>query len=55
MTVVASPFIALAIAMPTDPWINYAAYPIGHIFVIGFFVNWVTRKIARRYATRTGQ
>lgn len=34
MTVVASPFIALAVAMPTDPWINYALYPIGHIFLL---------------------
>ena len=50
MTVVASPFIALAVAMPTDPWVNYALYPIGHIFLLALFMSWVSWRLTRRYA-----
>lgn len=50
MTVVASPFIALATALPTVPWINYALYPIGHIFLLGLFLAWFARLLAKKYA-----
>jgi hypothetical protein len=50
MTVVASPFIALAVAMPTDPWVNYALYPIGHIFLFGLFMSWVSWRLTRKYS-----
>ena len=50
MTVVASPFVALAVAMPSNPWINYALYPIGHIFLLGLFMSWVSWRIARKYS-----
>lgn len=50
MTVVASPFIVLAVAIPTDPWLNYALYPIGHIFLLGFFMFWVSWRLTRKYA-----
>lgn len=55
MTVVASPFIALAIALPTNPWLNYAIYPIGHLFLLGLFLLWVGRLMARKYGGRNGQ
>jgi hypothetical protein len=50
MTVVASPFIALAVAMPTNPWVNYTLYPIGHIFLLGLFMSWVSWRLAKKYA-----
>ena len=34
MLVFASPFIAAAVWLPTNPWLNYAVYPIGHIFAL---------------------
>lgn len=55
MTVVASPFIALSIALPTDPWLNYAIYPIGHLFLLGFFLLWVARLMTRKYESHSGQ
>lgn len=55
MTVVASPFVALSIALPTDPWLNYAIYPIGHLFLLGLFWFWVGRLMARKYGGRNGQ
>lgn len=55
MTVVASPFVALSIALPTDPWLNYAIYPIGHLFLLGLFLLWGGRLMARKYVGRNGQ
>ncbi|WP_139182734.1 hypothetical protein [Oryzisolibacter propanilivorax] len=52
MTVVASPFIALSTAIPTSPWLNYAIYPIGHIFVIIFFLLVVGLYIAKKSSRR---
>lgn len=49
MTVVASPFIALAAAMPTNPWINYVLYPIGHIVLLGALLSWLSFAVRRRY------
>jgi len=34
MSVFASPFIAAAAWLPTNSWLNYVIYPIGHIFAI---------------------
>lgn len=49
MLVFASPFIAAAAWLPTNPWLNYAVYPIGHIFALVFammlFVFWIRRKV----------
>ena len=50
MTVIAFPFIALSVAIPTDPWLNYALYPIGHILLLGLFMLWMSRIMARKYA-----
>jgi hypothetical protein len=47
MSVVASPFIALATALPTVPWVNYALYPIGHIVLLGLFLAWFSRLLAK--------
>nr|WP_315241394.1 hypothetical protein [uncultured Albidiferax sp.] len=55
MTVVASPFVAMSIALPTDPWLNYAIYPIGHLFLLGLFLLWVGRLMARKYGGRSDQ
>ena len=48
MLVFASPFIAAAAWLPTNPWLNYAIYPIGHIFLLVFamlFLGlWAKRK-----------
>lgn len=47
--VFASPFIAAAAWLPTNPWLNYAIYPIGHIFALVFamlfFTLWLRRKV----------
>lgn len=48
MTVVASPFIALSTAMPTSSWLNYAIYPIGHIFVLSGTMLWISWWVQKR-------
>ena len=55
MTVVASPFIALAAAMPTNPWLNYAVYPIGHLLLLAFLMLWLGRLMTRKYTSVKGQ
>lgn len=55
MTVVASPFIAFSIALPTDPWLNYAIYPIGHLFLLGVCLLWVGKLMTRKYGDRSAQ
>lgn len=52
MTVVASPFIALSTALPTSPWLNYALYPIGHIFLLIFILLGIGVYFARRTSRR---
>ena len=52
MTVVASPFVALSTAMPTNSWLNYAIYPIGHIFLLGIMMLMLGRYMARKYASK---
>lgn len=52
MTVVASPFIAFSTTLPTSPWLNYALYPIGHIFLLIFFFLGVGVYLARRTLRR---
>lgn len=47
MTVFATPFIAASILLPTNPWINYILYPIGHIFLVFVGLNWAVRKVQR--------
>lgn len=49
MTVVASPFIALAAFLPTAPWLNYFFYPIGHIFLLGALLSWLSFAVRRRF------
>lgn len=53
ITVFASPFIALAVAVPTDPWLNYAIYPIGHLFVLSALMLGFGQFMARRYRARS--
>lgn len=53
MSVVAAPFVALSVAMPTDPWLNYAIYPIGHIFLLGLFMLWLGRFMTKKNAGRS--
>lgn len=53
MTVVASPFVALSVAMPTDPWLNYVIYPIGHLVLLAFFMLWLVRVMARKHGGRS--
>lgn len=48
MTVVASPFIALSTAVPDQPWLNYAIYPIGHIFLLIFLMFGIGMYFSRR-------
>lgn len=55
MTVVASPFVALATALPTVPWVNYALYPIGHIFLLGLSLAWLARLLAKKYTRNNEQ
>ena len=54
MLVFASPFIAAAAWLPTNPWLNYAIYPIGHIFALVFamlfFGLWLGRKFRPKAA-----
>jgi hypothetical protein len=50
MTVVASPFVALSTALPTNSWLNYVIYPIGHIFLLGVLMLMLGRYMARKYA-----
>lgn len=45
MTVFATPFIAAAVLLPTNPWINYVLYPIEHIFLVFIGLNWLLRKV----------
>jgi hypothetical protein len=52
MTVVASPFVALSTLLPTNAWLNYAIYPIGHIFLFGILMLMVGRYMARKYASK---
>jgi hypothetical protein len=47
ITVFASPFIAASTLLPTNPWINYVAYPIGHVFVVFIGLSWLMRKVQR--------
>ena len=54
MTVVASPFIALSMALPTNPWLNYAIYPIGHLFVLGLFLFWLGQGMRRKSRGHSG-
>jgi hypothetical protein len=54
MTVAASPFIAIATVLPTEPWINYALYPIGHIFLLSLLLVWIARLMVKKY-TRNEQ
>ena len=58
MTVVASPFIAMAAFLPTAPWLNYFVYPIGHIFLLGALLSWLSfalrRRLLRRQAAQSG-
>jgi len=52
MTVVASPFIALAAFLPTAPWLNYFVYPIGHILLLGVLLTWLSFALRRRFLRR---
>jgi len=52
MTVVASPFIALSVALPTNPWLNYAIYPVGHIFLLVISMLMLGRYMTRRYLSK---
>lgn len=50
MVVVAAPFVALAAALPTfeESWLNYLAYPIGHIVLLGVVILWLQKWFRRR-------
>jgi ABC-type transport system involved in cytochrome bd biosynthesis fused ATPase/permease subunit len=56
MVVVAAPFIALAAALPTFDagWVNYLAYPIGHIVMFIVLILWWQRRSRRKLYAALG-
>jgi drug/metabolite transporter (DMT)-like permease len=48
MTLFALPFIALSTLIPTNPWLNYLVYPIGHLFVLAFLMLLIGGLMTRR-------
>lgn len=52
ITVFATPFVAISVILPTNPWINYVIYPVGHILLVFIGLNWFFRFLQRVFVRR---